>query len=388
MPGDEIDGRGLGRSAVFTTQAAKQIFKGHVAVAFDQQPHGIADRTAASTMQAMQLDHTLRPVGEPVLFTKQGRVHPLFLDGNKKRTRGSYLPHGAIWPLGPPPLHNLVIAFPVDCVPALRVNAQAAVVNMLLGASSMRYKPAFDGLRAVEIKPCPPDAAVPSGGRATMKSYSRSILARSLMAGAASLAFVATAPGVGRAETVTVQGDAGAAGADGVNPGDYGMPGGDGESVSANAGSGTAVTFYAGSGATTVSGGQCGGYLCVCEGLGRRDRADHQLQGDGQCRPDRIRPQRGCGRAGHCVDGGRRHHDYNGGQLESHLPGRDVAEQQELLGLLAQRAAYLPLPSPACGRGSRLEPGRVSAYLRNHRNQRCTAAEKERYNRSMTKSDL
>ena len=78
-----------------------------------------------------------------------------------------------------------------------------------------------------------------------MKSYSRSILARSLMAGAASLAFVAMAPGVGRAETVTVQGDAGAAGADGVNPGDYGMPGGDGESVAANAGGTQPITCTA-----------------------------------------------------------------------------------------------------------------------------------------------
>ncbi len=34
-----------------------------------------------------------------------------------------------------------------------------------------------------------------------------------------------------RAEIVTVQGDNGAAGEDGVNPGDPGLPGGDGESV-------------------------------------------------------------------------------------------------------------------------------------------------------------
>ncbi len=79
MSGYDIDGRGLGRSAVYATQAAKQIFKGHIAVAFDQKPHGIADGTAASTMQAMQLDHALRPVREPMLFTEDGRVHPLIL---------------------------------------------------------------------------------------------------------------------------------------------------------------------------------------------------------------------------------------------------------------------------------------------------------------------
>ena len=75
-----------------------------------------------------------------------------------------------------------------------------------------------------------------------MKSIHCSILTRALMTGVASLAFVmARAAGV-RAEIVTVQGDDGAAGADGVNPGDSGLPGGDGESVSANAGSTQPIT--------------------------------------------------------------------------------------------------------------------------------------------------
>jgi hypothetical protein len=33
MPGDEIDGRGLDGLAAFATEAAQQIFKGHVASA-------------------------------------------------------------------------------------------------------------------------------------------------------------------------------------------------------------------------------------------------------------------------------------------------------------------------------------------------------------------
>ena len=61
MPGDEIDGRGLDGLAAFTAQAAEKIFKAHIALAGNQQPHGIAHRTA-SAMQAMQLDHALRPV--------------------------------------------------------------------------------------------------------------------------------------------------------------------------------------------------------------------------------------------------------------------------------------------------------------------------------------
>jgi len=61
-----------------------------------------------------------------------------------------------------------------------------------------------------------------------MNSISRSILARSLMTGAASLGFVMMSAAGVRAETVIVQGDEGAAGADGVNSGDPGMSGDDG----------------------------------------------------------------------------------------------------------------------------------------------------------------
>ena len=92
-----------------------------------------------------------------------------------------------------------------------------------------------------------------------MKSISRSIFARSLMTGAASLAFVmASAAGV-RAEIVTVQGDDGAAGADGVNPGDPGMPGGDGESVTGNAGSVHPVTAPLNQATVTGGNGGAGG---------------------------------------------------------------------------------------------------------------------------------
>ena len=61
MSGDEIDGRGLDGLAAFATKAAEQVFKGHIALAGHQQPHGVADRTAPA-MRAMQLDHALRPV--------------------------------------------------------------------------------------------------------------------------------------------------------------------------------------------------------------------------------------------------------------------------------------------------------------------------------------
>jgi hypothetical protein len=61
MPGDEIDGRGLDGLAAFATEAAQQIFKGHIAIALHQEPHGIADRIATAVL-AVQLDHALRPV--------------------------------------------------------------------------------------------------------------------------------------------------------------------------------------------------------------------------------------------------------------------------------------------------------------------------------------
>ena len=75
-----------------------------------------------------------------------------------------------------------------------------------------------------------------------MNSIHRSILARSLMTGVASLAFMMMGAAGVRAEIVTVQGDDGAAGENGVNPGDPGMLGGDGEPVSANAGSAQPIT--------------------------------------------------------------------------------------------------------------------------------------------------
>src|ERR1700733_7208220 len=67
-------------------------------------------------------------------------------------------------------------------------------------------------------------------GGAAMNSIYRSILARSLMTGVASLAFTMMGTAGVRAETVIVQGDDGAAG-------DPGQPGGNGEPVAADAGS-------------------------------------------------------------------------------------------------------------------------------------------------------
>ena len=61
MPGHEVDGRGVGSAAPFTAQAAEKIFKAHIALAGNQQPHGIGDRTASAVL-AVQLDHALRPV--------------------------------------------------------------------------------------------------------------------------------------------------------------------------------------------------------------------------------------------------------------------------------------------------------------------------------------
>jgi PEP-CTERM motif len=63
----------------------------------------------------------------------------------------------------------------------------------------------------------------------------RSILARSLMAGAASLALLMTGAAAVRAKDVSVQGANGANGADGVNPGDWGGGGGGGAPATASA---------------------------------------------------------------------------------------------------------------------------------------------------------
>ena len=74
-----------------------------------------------------------------------------------------------------------------------------------------------------------------SGGIADMKPIHHSILAWSLMTGAASLAFMMMGAAGVRADIVIVQGDNGSAG-------DPGLPGGDGESVAADAGSVHPVT--------------------------------------------------------------------------------------------------------------------------------------------------
>ena len=89
------------------------------------------------------------------------------------------------------------------------------------------------------------------------------------MAGVASLAVMMMMPAGARAEIVTVQGDDGAAGADGVNPGDPGLPGGDGESVSANAGSAQPITAPLNKAtATGGNGGQGGNGLAGGNGNG------------------------------------------------------------------------------------------------------------------------
>src|SRR3984957_10648344 len=97
------------------------------------------------------------------------------------------------------------------------------------------------------------------GGIAAMKSIHRSMLTRALMTGVASLAFMMISAGGLRAEIVTVQGDDGAAGADGVNPGDNGIPGGDGETVSASAGSTQPITAPLNKATATGGNGGVGG---------------------------------------------------------------------------------------------------------------------------------
>ena len=92
-----------------------------------------------------------------------------------------------------------------------------------------------------------------------MKSIHRSILTRALMTSVASLAFMMMGAAGVRAEIVTVQGDDGAAGADGVNPGDNGMPGGDGESVSASAGSAQPISAPLNKATATGGNGGAGG---------------------------------------------------------------------------------------------------------------------------------
>jgi hypothetical protein len=93
MPGNKVDRRRFNSVTPFAAQAEQKMFKGHIAFALHEQSHGIANRTATA-MQAMQLDHAIRPLREPVCLAKEGRVHPFILDKNIKRTRAK-LPHPA-----------------------------------------------------------------------------------------------------------------------------------------------------------------------------------------------------------------------------------------------------------------------------------------------------
>src|ERR1700678_2647522 len=95
-----------------------------------------------------------------------------------------------------------------------------------------------------------------AAGGADMQAIHRSILAQALMTSAASLVLMTLSAAGVRAAIVTVQGDDGAAGAGGENPGDNGMPGGDGGSVSRNAGSTQPIT--APSNQVTATGGNGG----------------------------------------------------------------------------------------------------------------------------------
>jgi hypothetical protein len=92
-----------------------------------------------------------------------------------------------------------------------------------------------------------------------MNSISRSVLARSLMAGTASLAILVIAPAIVRADIVIVTGTDGSAGGNGSD-------GGDGESVAANAGNVTPVTDPLNR--ATANGGAGGpGGLFVADGV-------------------------------------------------------------------------------------------------------------------------
>ena len=55
MSGDQVDGRRPRPPAAPATQALDEVFKGHVALALDQQAHRVANRTAA----ALQLNEGL-----------------------------------------------------------------------------------------------------------------------------------------------------------------------------------------------------------------------------------------------------------------------------------------------------------------------------------------
>jgi hypothetical protein len=61
-----------GSTAALAAKPPDEAFKGHVALALDQQTHRVANRTAAT----MQLNHALRPIGELVRRAELRRVHP------------------------------------------------------------------------------------------------------------------------------------------------------------------------------------------------------------------------------------------------------------------------------------------------------------------------
>jgi hypothetical protein len=92
-----------------------------------------------------------------------------------------------------------------------------------------------------------------------MKSIHRSMLAHAWMTGVASLAFVMVSAGGVRAEIVTVQGDDGPAGADGVDPNGNGMQGDGGESVIGSAGSAQPITFPLNKATASAGNGGAGG---------------------------------------------------------------------------------------------------------------------------------
>jgi hypothetical protein len=102
MAGDEIDGRGVGGLAAFTAQASKQIFKRHIALALDQQSHRRESGTP-SAMLAMQLDHALWPIREPVRLTKGGGCIPyLWMRTEKEQDRSCLgeVRGAKLWPHG------------------------------------------------------------------------------------------------------------------------------------------------------------------------------------------------------------------------------------------------------------------------------------------------
>jgi hypothetical protein len=76
MPGDQIDWHWVRLAAALAAKPLKDVFERHVALAPDQQAHGVANRTAA----AMQLNHALRPRGQLVRGRKRGGCIQLVLE--------------------------------------------------------------------------------------------------------------------------------------------------------------------------------------------------------------------------------------------------------------------------------------------------------------------